>query len=332
MARTNALRLITRVSQMYHLEGMTQSRIAEALHLSQASVSRLLKTAQEENIVKITINPPRGTFTDLEADLRRRFGLTEAIVAECVEDREESILAGIGSAAAHFLETTLAKGEVIGISSWSASLLRMVESIHPLKHVAAERVVQVLGGVGNPDVQVRATHLTTELARLTGSEPMLLLAPGVTGTAAARRALLADPYVRATVEQFRRVTLALVGIGAVEPSAMLATSGNVFTADELKELSELGAVGDICLRFFNENGAPVRTPLDERVIGMTLDAIGGVPRIVGVAGGARKVAAVRGALLGRHVNVLITDKFTARRLLAPDLGARPVAAEAGRQP
>lgn len=320
MSRVNEMRLITRVAQMYYSEGLKQADISKRLHISQATISRLLKRAHAENIVRVTINAPRGTFPDIESMLRDRFALSEAIVAECGEDREESILGGIGDAAAHFVETTLEQGEVIGISSWSASLLRMVDGIHPLKRLAAERVVQILGGMGNPAVQVHATHLTTRLAQLTGSQPQLLAAPGVAASSAAKLVLVGDSYVRGTMDQFRRLTLALVGIGAVEPSKMLANSGNVFTSEELEELSDYGAVGDICLRFFDRDGKPVRAPLDERVIGITLEEIGKVPRVVGIAGGKRKVEAIRGALLGRHINVLITDKFTAQKLLDATAG------------
>jgi DNA-binding transcriptional regulator LsrR (DeoR family) len=316
MARADELRLMTRVAQMYYAEGHKQAEISARLHISQATISRLLKKALAENIIKITINAPRGTFPDLENRLRERYGIVEAIVAECGDDSEDSALSGIGEAAAHFIETTLDDGEVIGISSWSASLLGMVDRIHPLKHVSAERVVQTLGGIGNPGVQVHATHLTMRLAQLTGAQPQLLPAQGVANSAAAKLVMLGDSYVRGTMDQFRRVTLALVGIGATEPSKMLANSGNVFTPEELSELRESGAVGDICLRFFDQSGAIVRTPLDDRVIGMTLDEIHVVSRVVGIAGGQRKVEAIRAAMLGRHINILITDKFTAAKLIA----------------
>ena len=36
---------------------------------------------------------------------------------------------------------------------------------------------------------------------------------------------------------------------------------------------------------------------------------------VGIAGGRKKVAAIRGALMGRWINVLITDRFTAAQLV-----------------
>ena len=83
MSRIYELRLITRVAQLYHADGMKQAEISALLHISQATISRLLKRAEQEGIVRITITPPRGTFPDLEAGLRERFALTEAIVAEC---------------------------------------------------------------------------------------------------------------------------------------------------------------------------------------------------------------------------------------------------------
>ncbi|MCJ7736289.1 MAG: sugar-binding domain-containing protein, partial [Anaerolineae bacterium] len=52
------------------------------------------------------------------------------------------------------------------------------------------------------------------------------------------------------------------------------------------------------------------------VIGMSLEQLTRVQRSVGVAGGKRKHAAIRGALLGGFINVLITDRFTAEWLVA----------------
>ena len=49
---------------------------------------------------------------------------------------------------------------------------------------------------------------------------------------------------------------------------------------------------------------------------MTLDQLRKVKRSVGIAGGQRKVAAIRGAMRGGLVNVLITDLFTAQALIA----------------
>ena len=69
--------------------------------------SRMLKRAEREQIVRTTVIPPQGTFADLESALRQRFGLTEAIVVDCAEDRAGENMSPIGAAAAHFLAATL---------------------------------------------------------------------------------------------------------------------------------------------------------------------------------------------------------------------------------
>lgn len=315
MSRLNELRMIARVAQMYHVEGQRQADIAGHLRISQATVSRMLKKAQEEEIVRTTVVAPSGTYAELEAGLRNQFGLNEAIVVECTEDRDGAIMARIGEAAAHFLEATLQAGEIIGVSSWSETILRMVDNIHPMKTGRAKYVVQTLGGMGNPAVQIHANQLITRLAKLTGAEAQLLSAPGVAQSREARLVLLGDPYLRETMDLFGKITLGIIGIGAIEPSGMLSRSGNVFTSRELEEVREAGGVGDMSLRFFNADGGLVKTPLDERVIGISLEELGQIDRVIALAGGQSKTEAIRGALRTGVVDILITDRFTAGRLL-----------------
>ncbi|MBY5647865.1 sugar-binding transcriptional regulator [Rhizobium leguminosarum] len=315
MTRLNELRLISRVAQMYHLEGRRQAEIAQHLRLSQATVSRMLKRAEAEDIVRTSVTPPVGTYSELESALREKYDLPEAIVVECTEDRDGAIMARIGEAAAHLLEVTLAPGEIIGVSSWSQTISKMVENIHPLKSAQAKYVVQTLGGMGDPSVQTHATQLTTRLARLTGAEPKLLAVQGVTSSREAKFLMQADPFVRETMDLFGSITLAIVGIGAVEPSELLARSGNIFSSRELSDLAEAGAVGDISLRFFDKNGKPVKTPLDDRVIGLPLEDLERVDRVIALAGGSKKTEAIAGALRVGVIHMLVTDKFTAQRLI-----------------
>jgi DNA-binding transcriptional regulator LsrR (DeoR family) len=314
LARTDELRLIAKVARLYYDRGVRQADIAQQLDLSQATVSRLLKRAEEEQIVRITVSVPHGAYTELEEELEAGYGLKEALVVDTVED-DEQILRDLGAAAAYYVETTLKHGEFIGISSWSATLLALVDAMHPLPRSTSAQVVQILGGVGNPAAEAHAAHLTRRMAALTRGDAFFLPAPGVAGSAETARIYLDDPFVRATIDRFEQVTLALVGIGAVEPSKLLASSGNIFSAEELDLLRERGAGGDICLRFFNRQGEPLLTPLNERVIGMRLEQLQRVARSVGIAGGQRKLHAIRGALAGRWVNVLITDRRTAEVLV-----------------
>ncbi len=316
MTSVDRLRLMTKVARMYHERGMRQAIIAERLSMSQAMVSRLLAAAEKEGIVRTTVMTPMGVYPDLEEQLERRFDLANAVVADCSSDSDDAVLREIGSAAATYLETTLGTDEVVGISSWSETLLRTVNSMQPLRRRPGNHVVQILGGIGIPTAEAHAVRLTEQLAALLSAEPHFLPAPGITGSAAATTAYLADPQLKETTKYFEQLTVALVGIGALRPSRLLGESGNVFSEEEQRQLEELGVVGDICLRSYDRHGMPVAGPFSERVVGMSLEQIRTVPRSVGVAGGASKLGAIRAALEGRLVNVLITDRFTAERLIA----------------
>jgi len=162
---------------------------------------------------------------------------------------------------------------------------------------------------------VSATRLTARFSELTGGEPKYLAAPGVVGSSAARDALLSDPYVREVVAAWQGLTTALVGIGTLEPSPLLAESGNSISDVDQAELRSLGAVGDVCLHYFDADGAPVRSSLDDRVLGIPAALLRRVPRRIGVAGGMRKFEAIRAALRGGWINVLITDSQVASALI-----------------
>jgi DNA-binding transcriptional regulator LsrR (DeoR family) len=262
--------------------------------------------------VRTTVVVPDGVQTALEEQLEERYGLREAIVVDVLDD----LTRDLGTATARFLEASLTGGDVVGISSWSSTLLAAVDAMRPLPPKAgAERALQLFGGVGNPTAEAHAARLTQRFADLTGARPTFLLAPGIATSLDARAALTNDRYVQEALAGLDEVTLALVGIGALEPSSLLQSSGNIFAEDELAALGEQGAVGDICLRFFDADGSAIESDVDRRVIGVTLEQLRSADRCVGIAGGERKYEAIRGALTGAWINVLITDRTTAERLL-----------------
>jgi DNA-binding transcriptional regulator LsrR (DeoR family) len=117
------------------------------------------------------------------------------------------------------------------------------------------------------------------------------------------------------LEQAKSANLAVMGIGAPRLDSILMREGRIVTEQDLETLKNNGAVGDINLRFFDENGKLVQSNFDRRVIGLTLDEIKRIERVIGVAGGAAKVSAIRGALAGRLVDVLVTDQITAQQVL-----------------
>lgn len=312
MTNPDHLRLLTKVALMYHNEKLTQPQIAQRLHLAQARVSRMLKQAEKLGIVRTTVIPPSGLFIEWERQLEEAYGLDDVVIAESVDGHLTSVL---GATAARYLDASLWGEDRVGLSSWSSSLLATIDAMRTRPRQAATKIVQLIGGTGNPAAQGSATRLTSRFAEFTSAEPLFLNAPGVATSAEARDALLTDEYIAMVAREWNDVTTALVGIGTLEPSELLAKSGNTLNEKDRQELQAAGAVGDVCLRYFNADGEHVPSSLDERIVGIPVDTFRSIPRRIAVAGGLRKRDAIRGAITGGWVNVLVTDSDVAAHLI-----------------
>lgn len=314
MARVDEIRLMAKVARMYYIQGLNQQTITEKLQLHQSTISRMLKKARELNLVRFSISTPPGTFSDLEDQLTSRFDLKDAVVVDCPAEGE-AMVRDLGAALAYFLETTLKPGKIVGISSWSRSLFAMVDALHPSNCCQDGKVVQILGGVGGVGSEFQAIYLAQRLAGSIGANPVLLQSPAVVGSPEAQRVLARDPAIQRALALFDKLDIALVGIGSMEPSRILTSSGNIFSREERAELQRLGAVGDICFRFFDADGKPVKSALMKRVIGIDLVKLRACKRVVGVAGGEQKVQGILAALRGGLIDVLITDQRAAEALV-----------------
>jgi DNA-binding transcriptional regulator LsrR (DeoR family) len=319
------IRLLTKISRMYHERGLRQPEIAERLHMSQASVSRLLKKATEVGIIRTVVVTPDGVYADLEERVEQAFNLADVVVVDTDSDNSDAaVIRALGAAAAVYLEDTLTGGDRIGISSWSSTLLAMVDAMQPRQRQVADEVVQVLGGLGAVGAQATATRLTGRLAQITGARAVYVPAPGLVSSPATRQALASDPAIATVEDAWEQLSLLLAGIGSLEPSFLLRQSGNAIAAEDSEVLRQEGAVGDVCLRFFDSAGGHIST-LDDRVIGIGVETMRRIPRRIGVAGGPAKYAAIRAAIRGGWINVLITDQHTAQRL-AEESPANPESA------
>lgn len=302
---------------MYHEGGLRQPEIADQLNISQSRVSRLLRDAVEIGVVRTVVVAPAGVHADLEQRVRAAFGLKDVVIVDTPNDNnEEALLASLGGGGAGYLETSLNHDERVGISSWSETLLAVVNSMRPRTTRMASEVVQILGGVGEPAVQVKATHLADGLAKVTGGRAIYLPLPGIVANSNIRDALLFDDYTGDAPKLWGALTTALVGIGSLQPSELLRSSGNAVSEADQQVLLQKGAVGDVCLRFFDADGNTVESDLDDRIIGISVGQLRATPRRIGVAGGPRKREAVLAAVRGGWVNVLVTDEETADYLLA----------------
>jgi DNA-binding transcriptional regulator LsrR (DeoR family) len=314
MPSVQQLRLMTTVARLYHLRGERQRAIAERLGLSQAGVSRLLRLAEEQGIVRTIVVVSDGLQPELEEGLEETYGLAEAHVVDAAGS-DDAIATALGAAAAPCLSGAPFDGAVVGFTSWSTALREMARLLKPARRPRVTHVVETLGDLGSPLLQHEAALATLQLAQALGAEPVFLRTPGVVAAAGLRETALADLHVRRALGLLDRVDVALVGLGPADFHGPLEEGDNFFSAEQLAAVRAAGAVGQLHQRFIDAGGLPVVTPLDDLVVGITLEQLRRASRRIVVAGGPRKHAALAAALAGGWVDVLVTDVATAQHLL-----------------
>jgi DNA-binding transcriptional regulator LsrR (DeoR family) len=316
MADIDHQRLMIKVARLYHTHGMRQTDIAKRLHVSQSRVSRLLSQAEEAAIVRTVVAVPQSIHAELEEQVEARYGLSEVHVIDAVSEDAGELGRDLAHAMASLLHDIAFEAPTIGFTSWSKTLRLMVEALQPMR-TRTERVVEMLGDLGPPGLQHDAARSTQRLAALTGGQPVFLRTPGVvTSSEIKELALSGDLYARQALQMLDSIDLALVGIGACEVDPVLRSGDNFFTDEQFAQMRDLGAVGEVCLHFLDADGAPVDGGLEDLVIGVTLDQLKSARRRWAVAGGQRKHAAVRAALVGGWVDTLVTDAGTAEALMS----------------
>jgi DNA-binding transcriptional regulator LsrR (DeoR family) len=305
-------KLLYKIAMAYYSDDLTQEQIAQRFGLSRIKVSRLLEQARQERIVQIAVISPQDPKPDLERKLEAKYGLDEVVVVTPMSG-PQSMVRELGAAAAEYLVRCLQGQEIVAMS-WGSTLRAVVDAL-PGENWPDMRVVQITGGLGRPEAETHGADLTRRLAEAFNARPVMLSAPGIVTSQLIRDGLLADTQVSDTLALAVRADVALVGIGAPTPDAVVMQLGNILSHDDIDEVKARGGVGDIALRFFDAAGQAVACEINDRIIGLDLDQIKRIPRVVGVAGGAEKLHAIRAAARGRLVTTLITDEGTAIALL-----------------
>lgn len=300
-----------KIAVAYYSDQLTQAEIAKKYGLSRIKVSRLLQRAREMGIVEISIQSPGHGYADLERHLANIFGLDEVILASG-ESGSRDVLQSVGEAGAEYFSRIIQGNEIIGLT-WGTTLAALVDNLHP-SGAKDIRIVQMLGGLGSPELQTHSTDLVRRTAAVLGASGRILSAPGIVSSRDVKEGLLADPYIRETLELAASADVAFVGIGIASKGSLLLREGTKISATLVEKLKKQGAVGDISLCFFNDRGDIISDIIEEGIIGVTPDDLRTIPRVVGVAAGREKYRAIKGALNTGFLNVLITDLETGMEL------------------
>lgn len=318
--RVNVERL-AQAAYWYYVQDLSQDEVARRLGTSRSNVSRLLRAAREQRIVRFEIAYPIRRELALEEQLRTRFlthGVQEVIVTtssqegDTPSDSQAGVLA-VARSAAEWLQDNLRDGETLGLF-WGGTIKTMVDVARFDRRIDAH-VIQLAGEWSN-DPRQSGHNLVRDLAGKLGGRYTYFNAPAVAASPADAGALLAGPDVSNALAAARSADVAIVGVGS-----FLTDTTRTFldlaraTPEEIAEAEAKKVVGQLAGRFFDRDGKQVALALHHRLVSLDLDDVRQVKTIVVIASGQGKQAAVRGALRGGLVDVLIVDAPLATALL-----------------
>jgi DNA-binding transcriptional regulator LsrR (DeoR family) len=316
--------LATRVARLYFMSDKSKVEIATELDISRFRVARLLDTARSLGIVRIEIGMPGTLDVALSAELAASYGLRYAFVYDFGEDTDVSLRHRLGEAAGEAIADIATSADVVGVA-WARSLFDMARTISGFPSCPLVQMTGALSRTGGEDL----LDLVRALTRINGGPSYGFYAPMIVGDVRAAKVIQKHPDVEKAFAMMPKITIAMVGIGAWKKGA-----SSIYDAIEQHDrdaISASGAHAEISGVFIDEEGRPVATSLDNRMIITPGAVLAQIPTVLAVAYGSEKVSAVQAALSGGLVNGLITHASLARSVLAmPRSDARPAVAHAGR--
>jgi len=300
---------LAHVAREHFINGRSRVEIASEMGLSRFKIGRMLDEAVAKGIIRFEI--VSSPDIDLEATMRlkQRFGLDQAVAVQLPVDNDLEAQKQLGSVAATLIEELVGPDDILGVTSGRTLNVMARE----LSSLPCRAVVQ-LAGVAGP-IQESGLEVIRRLAAFPGVQPWPIYASLVMSDAQTAQGTLRQPGVRAVVEMFEEVTVALCAVGSWMPPNSLMMANPAITPEDLAKLRRRGVVAEMASTLVTETGEVIHD-IDSRCIAVTERQLRAIPSRIAIAGGPSKSRAIRAVLESGLLTGLITDAFTAGRLLA----------------
>ena len=313
-------RLIYKVCSLYYEDDMRQQEVSDYLGISRATVSRMLQKGKESGIVRVeVINPVQFSYNKLEKALERKYGLKEVIVVEssALDTKTESV-SRMYERAALYLSQFFKDGDWIGVTM-GHTLHNIVKTNRAFEKDKKLMFVPIVGGIGQSTidkVDVQSNRIAQEFSRKFGGTYTQFLSPAVFSEQKAMEYFLKEKSISYIFDDFQKLDTLIMGIGIPQRVESTLVRAGYITGENLEKFARDGMAGDIALHFFDEDGDTEKfRAFNDRVAGMPIEMMKKVRNRIGIAGGENRAEAIRGAIKGGFINMLITNIDAAEKLL-----------------
>ncbi|MCK5198209.1 MAG: sugar-binding transcriptional regulator [Spirochaetales bacterium] len=300
------------IAQMYYEERKNQQEISEKTGINRSAISRLLTEARLKGIVDIKINYPWRDI-ELEKKFQTAFPqLKKVYIPACTDSSYETMNQTLGFFAAKYFMKKVKQGMIVGLA-WGKAIYEMIHNI-PYEPLDIE-IVQITGATGHEDYIKGGPLLSRLLSDKLGCSCQYLHVPFIVENQMLSEAMKKEKVICQTLEYAKKSDFTFTGLGSTKKDLYTLKETGYITDKEWIEIKKTGAVGDYLGVHYNINGKVLDISINKRLIGNSPEDLKDVENRVAIAGGQRKAEAILGAINGHFFNILITDNFTAERIL-----------------
>jgi len=309
--------LIYQAARMFFIDKLQQKEIAQLLEISTATVSRLIRKAQEMQVVHVSMDAPYAEMLETAEKLRMKYGLREVILARYPNESRPEITDpkhAVALEGARYLQRKIHSRDIVGLA-WGGTMSCLINYLNPCQKTDAS-FVTMHGSIEVCDYELDVQTLTSRAAMALGGERYCLFANGLSDRAETVEQLKKERSVKAVMDLFGYITISISGIGTHYPqvSSLLSAPGYL-SEEEYSALREADVCGDIMLHFFDRNGKECKTDLQDRTLSINLETYKKIPTKVLVASGVDKAETMNTALVNHFCDVMIVDQALGERLL-----------------
>ncbi|MFT3877693.1 MAG: sugar-binding domain-containing protein [Propioniciclava sp.] len=299
----------------YYVQGETMEAISRDLGVSRSTVSRLISSARESGLVRITIAESAGSHSPVARALADAFGVRVHMVpsrAPTLVQRTDQV----AQRAATLLADIVQDDQTIGVA-WGVTMAAVTRHL-PRRSRSGTTVVQMNGGASHNTSGIPwIREILQSFGDAFGSDIALFPVPAFFDYAATKQAMWRERSVQRVLAMLSRLDVAVFGVGSLTGAVAshVYAAGYIGDAERAALVAD-GVVGDICTVLLREDGTFADIEANRRATGPTPAELSNVPRRLCVVADPLRAPAVLGALRAGAVTDLVIDDVTARTTLA----------------
>lgn len=244
----------------------------------------MLKRAEDEGVVTFKVHSPNKINWDMGKQVKERFPSMKDVLVVMPENEDPR--RSVGVAAADYVQSLLSENSVVGLS-WGKTILEFVNAMEASSHPGVKAVQMSGNFLFKNNYEMMPTNIVKIFGDKVHAASFFFDAPMFVVNEEIRTYLMKDPLFMHLEDLFKQMSICIFGVSKLAQNSTMSSVG-VLQEDDIHELVEGGAIGDVMGFFIDGQGQMVNWSKLPGYMGATLDIVSKAQHSICLATGSDK--------------------------------------------